>query len=156
MGKASAFALLLLGASLALTAAMPGWKSQPSAAGIYALASEAFAAKVKAMVETHATGRIEQEMPVVHPREGDVYLLAERWHFYPALELERGKSYRLHVASIDTAHSLVLGSVERLLVPGQVEVLEITPAKAGPMIPQCAEYCGLQHNRMKGVIEVVE
>lgn len=156
MNKQTAFALLLLGASLALTAALPGWRSQIPAPGFYEMAPEDFAQKVKSMVLAQATGRSEQDMPLVRPPEGDVYLLAERWRFYPALELERGKTYRLHVASLDGAHSLVLQGGERLLVPGLVEVVNITADKIGSLNPQCAEYCGLQHNRMKGFIEVVE
>lgn len=156
MNKPVTFAALLLGGSLALTAAMPGWRSPSLPGDVYEMAPEAFARKVKAMVEAHATGRSEQEMPLVHPPAGDVYLLAERWRFYPALELEKGKTYRLHVASLDSAHSLVMKSGERLLVPGRVEVLNVTPGLPGPLAPQCAEYCGLQHNRMKGHIEVVE
>ncbi len=44
----------------------------------------------------------DQKIPVVHPPAGsDVYLIARLWDWWPMLELEKGKTYRLHLTSMD-------------------------------------------------------
>jgi hypothetical protein len=42
---------------------------------------------------------------VVAPPEGsDVYMIARLWNFWPILELEKGKTYKLHLTSMDYNH----------------------------------------------------
>lgn len=148
----------LLGVILALLAAMPAWRGYPPApVDSYAMAPEAFEAKVEAMVKAHATGEVVADgIPVVRPPEGDVYVLARRWQFYPIVELEPGKTYRLHVASIDILHGFHLTDrIDMLLTPGTAHAFPVRPAGGDLLVMQCSEYCGLQHNRMKATIRVL-
>jgi cytochrome c oxidase subunit 2 len=133
-------------ASLVLVAVWPGWRLADMPAA-YAEPPEAFAARVEAFVAGQ---------PIVRPVPGDVPLLARRFEFHPALELRIGRTYRLHLSSVDGVHALVLDGVEMMLVPGEVRVLDITPDRAGPLEARCNEYCGLGHNRMRGQIVAVE
>ncbi|TAN62268.1 MAG: quinol oxidase [Magnetospirillum sp.] len=113
-----------------------------------------FASSLEAMIAAHGTGREAEGLPVIRPPAGDVYLMAERWRFYPALELEAGRHYRLHVASADVVHSLVLDGRDRLLIPGEVTRVDVV-ASPELGLPQCAEFCGNGHYKMKGAISVV-
>ncbi len=59
------------------------------------------------------TPRRDNERPdgrsFVHPPAGsDVYLIARLWQWWPMLELEEGKTYRLHLASMDWLHGFSL------------------------------------------------
>src|SRR3990167_3319501 len=43
-----------------------------------------------------------EKVPGGAPPEGsDVYLIARLWNFWPILELEKGKSYKLHLTSME-------------------------------------------------------
>lgn len=137
---------LFIAATLALAVAWPGWRLA-DAPPAYAEAPAAFAARVDAFADGNA---------VVRPAPGDVPVLARRFEFFPALELQVGQTYRLHVSSVDGVHSLVLDGREVLLVPGQVRILEVTPERPGGLDLRCNEYCGLGHNRMRGDVLVVE
>ena len=45
------------------------------------------------------------DIPVVHPPAGsDVYLEGRAWKWWPVLELEKGKTYRVHLSSMDIQH----------------------------------------------------
>lgn len=102
------------------------------------------------------TGRSIDGIPVVRPPAGsDVAVLARRWEFSPALELEAGKSYRLHILAEDSVHSAVIGESEVLLVPGEETVVSVTAPSSGHLRLQCGEYCGLGHTRMIGNIEII-
>lgn len=149
-------AALILIVGVGLIAAMPTWwSSERPAPGAYAAPPD-FSQRVEAMVASHATGAEIDGMPVVRPPPGDVWLRAERWRFYPVLELEAGREYRLHVASADVPHAIVLNGVERPLPPGLVQILPLTPTDEVVMTLQCSEYCGLPHTRMRGKIVVVK
>jgi len=51
----------------------------------------------------------DPSLPVVHPLAGsDVYLAASRWQWRPLIELEKGKSYHLHISSLDWDHGFSL------------------------------------------------
>jgi cytochrome c oxidase subunit II len=115
-----------------------------------------FRGRQLAMLANYGTGRSIDGIPVVHPPPGsDVAILARRWEFSPALELEAGKTYRLHLLSEDVVHSAAIGDAEVLLVPGEEKVVTITAPASGHLRFQCAEYCGLGHTRMIGSMEVV-
>lgn len=148
--------LLTALALVALMVAMPTWRydDRPEFPR-YAISTDAFEAKVDAMVRDHATGAEEDGMPVVHPPPGDVYLLARRWQFYPVLELEAGRSYRLHVASVDVLHGFHVDDVDVLLVPGAATVVPFNPGASDRPVIQCSEFCGLRHNRMTAWVRVV-
>jgi cytochrome c oxidase subunit 2 len=145
-------------AALALFAAMPLWRwvAAPPAEERYAIEPAAFEAKVDAMTAAYATGAEVKGVPVVRPPAGDVYLLARRWEFHPVLELEAGKTYRLHVASSDVIHGFHSAGVDRLLAPGSAAVLTITPDSAGSIGVQCSEFCGAEHNKMTARILVID
>jgi cytochrome c oxidase subunit 2 len=155
---------------LALVAAMPAWRGYPPPAQVrsYAISAADFAAKVEAQVKAHATGeviverdhlgnQVGEDIPVVRPPAGDVYVQAKRWAFGPILELRAGETYRLHVASIDILHGFHLtDDLDLLLVPGEAQVFEVRPVDGERMVMQCSEYCGIQHNRMKATVRVLE
>jgi len=136
--------------------AMPAWRGVPQATfESEAIGTAAFNASLDAMVARFRVGETEDGLPIVRPPPGDVYLAAERWHFRPVLELEAGQSYRLHVASEDILHGMVLDCHEALLVPGRAVLLTLTPAGPGSMSLVCSEYCGLEHNKMRSAITVL-
>jgi cytochrome c oxidase subunit 2 len=148
MGVGAVLALLFL--------AMPAWRGlERATVESEAMAPDDFAAKVDAMIAGHRVGE-DDGIPVVRPPPGDVYLVAERWRFTPLLELQAGRSYRVHVASRDTLHGVVLGGRETLLVPGRAAILPLTPAAPGRVTVVCSEYCGLEHNKMRNWITVLD
>lgn len=124
----------------------------------YRTTGEAFSNKVKAMVDQHTVRKeTAREIPVVHPPEGsDVYLLARLWEWYPILELEKDKTYRLHLSSMDWNHgfSLQPENINLQVVPGYEMVVKITPNKSGEFTVVCNEYCGIEHHKMTGKIYV--
>jgi cytochrome c oxidase subunit 2 len=148
--------LIALAAVMALAfVAMPAWRGMPGAVvDSYAIDEAAFEAKLDAMVERWRVGE-DEGVPIVRPPPGDIYLAAERWRFRPLLELQAGGSYRIHVASRDILHGVVIGGREALLAPGQAAVLTVTPAEPGKITVVCSEYCGLEHNKMRNWVVVV-
>lgn len=154
--RAERLAVLALAAvTLALLAALPAWRlDDRPAANAYAEEPAAFLARVEDFAARHATGRMAEGGELVAPPPGDVPLLARRFEFWPPLELEAGRTYRLHVASTDTVHSVAVDGREVLLVPGETRVLAVTPAVPGRLPLLCNEYCGLGHNRMRGMVVV--
>ena len=70
---------------------------------VYAERTEAMAEKYTVRTETSL------DVPVVHPPPGtDIYMLARLWEWWPILELEKGKEYRLHLSSLDWQHGFSL------------------------------------------------
>lgn len=126
----------------------------------YRISPEAYQEKVEAMVEEY-TVREEGEFgtPVVRPPVGsDVYLLARLWEWYPVLELEKDKTYRLHLSSADWQHgfSLQPTNINVQVHPGYDLVMTVTPDQAGEYGIICNEFCGIGHHDMVGRIHVVE
>ena len=152
--------LAVIGVGAVLVAAfvtMPAWRGVPQAAfESEAMDATAFEAGYDAMVARYRVGETEDGLPVVRPPPGDVYIAAERWRFRPVLELQAGQSYRLHVASQDILHGVVIAGHEALLVPGRAALLTLTPVGPGPISLVCSEYCGLEHNKMRSLMTVVE
>jgi cytochrome c oxidase subunit II len=115
--------------------------------------TEAFAEKYKARDEG------ETGVPVVKPPvDGDAYMLARTYDWWPILELEKGKSYKLHLSSVDLQHgfSLQPTNINIQVHPGLEHVLTVTPNETGTFGVVCNEYCGLGHHVMTGRIYVVE
>jgi cytochrome c oxidase subunit 2 len=101
----------------------------------------------------------EQKIPVVAPPPGsDVYLIARLWQWWPMLELEEGKTYRLHLASMDWLHgfSLQPENINIQVHPNYEHVLTITPTRAGTYSIICNEYCGINHHTMASRLYVVK
>jgi cytochrome c oxidase subunit 2 len=93
----------------------------------------------------------DQNVPVVAPPAGsDVYLIARLWSWWPILELEQGKSYRLHLSAMDYQHgfSLQPENVNLQIVPGYEMVVTVAPNKRGSFAIVCNEYCGIGHHQM--------
>jgi len=114
--------------------------------------------KVQEMVDQYTVRKeTAQQVPVVHPPAGsDIYLLARLWSWYPILELENGKTYRLHISSMDWLHgfSLQPENINLEVVPGYESVVKITPNKSGTYTIVCNEYCGIGHHTMTGEMYV--
>lgn len=112
--------------------------------------------KVQEMVEKYQV-REESGFPVVAPPAGsDIYMLGRLWQWWPILELEKDKTYRLHLASMDWNHgwSLQPTNINLQVVPGYEMVINITPDKSGEYSVVCNEYCGIGHHTMVGKIYV--
>jgi cytochrome c oxidase subunit II len=126
------------------------WRTTPEA---YMKKAEDMVAKHKVREET------EQKIPVVHPPAGsDVYLIARLWQWYPMLELEEGKTYRLHLASMDWLHgfSLQPENINIEVHPNYEHVVTLTPTKAMTYSIICNEYCGINHHTMASRLYVVK
>ena len=122
----------------------------------YKTTPAAYAAKVDKMIEAY-TVRQEGVYPVVRPPPGsDVYMIARLWSFWPILELEKGKSYRLHLTAMDYNHgfSLQPANINIQVVPGFEHVVKVTPNQSGQFSIVCNEYCGINHHTMVGRIYV--
>lgn len=124
----------------------------------YRIPPEKFEAKVEEMVAKYKVREESDQMiPVVRPPAGsDVYLAGRLWAWFPILELEKDKEYRLHISSLDWQHGLSIQPVNINLqvVPGYETVIKITPDKAGEYGIVCNEYCGVGHHTMLGKIIV--
>ncbi|MBK9114630.1 MAG: cytochrome C oxidase subunit II [Betaproteobacteria bacterium] len=142
---------------------MPYWHvfgKQNLANEAYRTTPEAFTAKTQAMVDKY-TVRVEtdQKIPVVRPPAGsDVYLIARLWAWWPMLELEEGKTYRLHLASLDYLHgfSLQPENINIQVHPNYDHVVTLTPTRAGTYGIVCNEYCGINHATMVSRLYVVK
>jgi cytochrome c oxidase subunit 2 len=124
----------------------------------YKIRPELFAERTDAMVEQYTVGE-ENGIPVVHPPAGsEVYMIGRQFEWWPILELEEGKQYRLHLASTDVQHGFSLQPVNINLQvhPGYEMVLTVTPNSTGEFPIVCNEYCGLGHHLMVGRVNVVE
>lgn len=148
---------------LIMFAMMPFWHvagKQNISNEAYRTTPERFAAKTQAMVDQY-TVRTETEraIPVVRPpADSDVYLTARLWEWWPLLELERGKTYRLHLSSMDWQHGFSLQpiNVNVQVIPGYEMVMTVTPDSSGEFTIICNEYCGIGHHTMLGKIYVVD
>jgi len=117
-----------------------------------------FGAKVEEMVEKYKVGE-EAGIPIVRPPAGsDVYMLGRLWQWYPILELEKDKDYRIHLSSMDWQHGFSLQplNINLQIVPGYEMVSTMTPDTTGEFGVICNEYCGIGHHTMVGKIYVKE
>jgi cytochrome c oxidase subunit II len=134
---------------------MPYWHlygKQNLSAETYRTTPETFSKKTQAMVDQYKVREeTDQKIAVVHPPEGgDVYLIARLWQWWPILELEKGKTYRLHLTSMDYQHgfSLQPENINIQVLPGYEHVIKITPNRAGTYSIICNEFCGINHHTM--------
>lgn len=99
----------------------------------------------------------EQGIAVVKPPAGsDVYLRGRMWNWTPILELEKGKTYRVHLSSVDLQHgvSILPLNINYMALPGYDYVLTITPTTSGDFRIICNEFCGIGHHAMVGKLVV--
>jgi len=134
------------------------WGDQNLSTETYRTTPEKFMAAAQEMVD-HYTVRTEteQQIPVVAPPPGsDVYVVARLWNFWPILELEKGKTYRLHLTSMDFNHGFSLQpvNINIQMVPGFEHVVTVTPNQAGEYSVVCNEFCGIGHHQMVGRLYV--
>lgn len=134
------------------------WGNQNLSTETYRTTPELFSAKAQAMVDKY-TVRTETDLqvPVVAPPPGsDVYQIARLWSFWPILELQKGKTYRLHLTSMDYNHgfSLQPANINIQMVPGFEHVVTVTPNKSGTYSIVCNEFCGIGHHQMVGRLYV--
>jgi cytochrome c oxidase subunit 2 len=73
------------------------------------------------------------------------------------LRVPKGKPVRLLITSRDVVHSFFVPDfrVKQDAVPGRYTQLWFEATELGPHPLECAEYCGLQHSRMLGTVEVM-
>ena len=126
----------------------------------YKVRSEDFAKKAQEMVDKYTVRtETEQNIPVVAPPAGeDVFLIARLWQWWPILELQKDKSYRVHISSMDWQHgfSLQPENINLQILPGYDMVVTLTPNKTGDFSIVCNEFCGIGHHTMLGKIYVKE
>lgn len=145
---------------LVLFAMMPLWhiKGGQNPSGIRARVDpDAFRRRVDQFVADYKIGE-EAGMPIVAPPPGaDIYLLGRMWQWYPALQLEEGKTYTLHLSSTDLNHGFNLQpfNLNFQVVPGYDYGLRITPNQAGEYRVICNEFCGIGHHLMIGKVTVL-
>ena len=143
---------------------MPYWHlygQQNLANEAYREKPENYAKKVEDVVAKY---KVREEggdlkIPVVHPPAGaDVYLISQLWRWYPILELEAGKSYRVHLMSMDWLHgfSLQPENINIQVHPGYDHVVTLTPTAPGTYSIICNEYCGINHHTMVSRLYVVK
>ncbi|MBK7050410.1 MAG: cytochrome C oxidase subunit II [Rhodoferax sp.] len=146
---------------LIMFAMMVGWHiygEQNLSTETYKTTPELFMTKAQAVVDKY-TVRTETDakIPVVAPPAGsDVYMMARLWNFWPIIELEKGKTYRLHLTSQDYNHgfSLQPANINIQIVPGYEHVVNVTPNQSGTYSVVCNEYCGINHHTMVSRIYV--
>ena len=93
----------------------------------------------------------EQKIPVIAPpADADVYLVARLWSWWPILELEAGKTYKVHLMSMDWLHgfSLQPENINIQVHPGYDHAVTMTPTQKGTFSIICNEYCGVNHHTM--------
>jgi len=142
---------------------MPYWHvygKQNLANEAYRTTPEAYQKKADEMVAKYKVREeTEFKIPVVHPPAGsDVYLVARLWQWWPMLELESGKTYRLHLMSMDWLHgfSLQPENINIQVHPGYEHILTVTPTAPGTFAIVCNEYCGINHHTMVSRLYVVK
>ena len=143
---------------------MPYWHiygQQNLANEAYREKPENYAKKAEEMIAKYKVREDggDLKVPVVHPPAGaDVYLTAQLWRWYPILELEAGKSYRVHLMSMDWLHgfSLQPENINIQVHPGYDHVVTLTPTAPGTYHIICNEYCGINHHTMASKLYVVK
>jgi cytochrome c oxidase subunit 2 len=118
----------------------------------YKVKPEQFSRAAQEMVDKYTVRtETEEKIPVVKPPAGsDVFLVARLWAWWPMLELEQGKTYRLHLTSMDYQHgfSLQPENINIQVIPGYEHVVTVTPNRAGTYAIVCNEFCGIGHHKM--------
>lgn len=75
-----------------------------------------------------------------------------------ALHLPLGGPVKVILATQDVIHSFFVPAfrVKQDVVPGRLQAVWFTPSRVGRYHLFCAEYCGLDHSRMRGEVVVME
>jgi cytochrome c oxidase subunit II len=95
--------------------------------------------------------------PPADPRT--IEITARRFVFEPAeIEVAVGEPVRLVVRSADGVHGLEIKKVKvQKLIPrgGDPVVIDFTPKEIGRFPILCSEFCGDEHDNMRGTLVVV-
>lgn len=72
------------------------------------------------------------------------------------LHLPAGRTVRIELGSADVIHSFWVPNVAGKMdvIPGRINVIDLTPRRTGWFRGQCAEFCGLQHAHMAFDVKV--
>ncbi|MBI5561622.1 MAG: cytochrome C oxidase subunit II [Deltaproteobacteria bacterium] len=122
----------------------------------YKVEPEAFDKLVTKMIDKYKVGE-ENGFPIVHPDPNEpVFIRAQMWQWYPIIEFEKGKTYRVHLSSMDIQHGFSVQPINLnfMALPGYDYVLKLTPTTSGEFHIVCNEYCGVGHHTMVGKIYV--
>jgi cytochrome c oxidase subunit 2 len=103
---------------------MPYWHvygKQNLSTEAYKTTPAQFGPKVQAMIDKYTVRtETDQQIPVVAPPAGsDIYMLGRLWQWWPILELEKDKTYRLHISSMDWNHGFSLSSAHQYQLSGR-------------------------------------
>jgi cytochrome c oxidase subunit 2 len=112
-----------------------------------------FVEKYKVGDYTFRVGDGEVTLPLVEPpANGDAYLRAGSWQWYPVLQLKKGETYRLHISSMDFQHGFSLQpvNINLQILPGYDYVATIVPTSTGEFTIVCNEFCSIPHHTMVG------
>ena len=145
---------------LILFAMMPLWHlkgGQNPSFETYRTTAEQYMQKVESFVEAGPKIGEDKGLPVIAADPAkEVYMLGRMWQWYPALKLQKGQTYRLHLSSMDLVHgfSLFPLNLTFLVLPGYEYVPTITPTTRGEVFVVCNEFCGIGHHQMVGKITV--
>lgn len=123
----------------------------------YRVSAEDFDALIEAQEAKYKIGE-ENGIPVVRPNPDEpVYLKASMWEWTPALELEKNKTYKIHMSSPDLIHGFSLQPVNLnlMVIPGIDYVVNLKPTSSGDFRILCNEFCGVGHHTMVGKINVI-
>lgn len=124
----------------------------------YRVTPQAFQDKAQAMVDKYTIRtETDSKIPVVKPPPGsDVYMVGGGWNWWPILELEKGKTYRMHLSSLDYQHGFSIQpvNINLQILPGYDTVFSMTPTQTGEFGVICNEFCGIGHHNMLGMIYV--
>lgn len=92
------------------------------------------------------------------PERRTIDIVARRFAFEPSqIEVAVGEPVRLMVRSADGIHGLEIKKLKvKKTVPrgGQAVVIDFTAQEAGQFPILCSEYCGDEHDSMKGMLVV--
>ena len=130
--------------------------SQNPPSETYKVSGEQFQTLVDEMVQKYQVGE-ENGFPVVHPDPSEpVYIIGSMWQWYPVVELEKGKTYKVHISSSDIQHgfSILPINLNFMALPGYDYVLTLTPTTTGEFHIVCNEFCGIGHHMMVGKLYV--
>jgi len=107
-------------------------------------------------VRTLAQGKPSESRAENEPRE--IPVVARRFTFEPArIEVTEGEHIRLVVASGDGVHGVEIKKFKvNKKVPrgGEAITIDFVASSAGEFPILCSEYCGKEHEEMKGVLVV--
>jgi cytochrome c oxidase subunit 2 len=100
-----------------------------------------------------------QALPFSRPAEKVIRITAQRFRYEPAtVTLKRGEPVTLELRSVDVVHGFNLPDlkVRTDVPPGQTRRIRIVPDKIGQFSFHCDNFCGIGHEEMAGVLNVVD